>query len=223
MQKMFCEKGDVPLNKSDLNYSLYLVTDGGTKNIDALCQKVEQAIGGGVTLVQLREKTATSREFYEVALRIKAITDRQGIPLIINDRLDIALAVDAAGLHIGQEDLPVAVARKLLGPGKILGVTAATPGDAVKAQNDGADYLGSGAVYPTVTKPGKAILSMAVLSQIKQAVTIPVVAIGGITAENLSPVRQAGVDGVAVVSAVLDSVDPGAAARELIELWTEKQ
>ena len=208
----------------NLDYlKLYLVTDSGLSLGRPIDKVVESAVAGGVTVVQLREKAASTREFYKLAMRLKDILRGTGVPLIINDRLDIALAVDAAGLHIGQEDLPVAVARKLLGPGKILGVTAATPGDAVKAQNDGADYLGSGAVYPTVTKPGKAILSMAVLSQIKQAVTIPVVAIGGITAENLAPVRQAGVDGVAVVSAVLDSVDPGAAARELIELWTEKQ
>lgn len=207
------------LNKSEVNYSLYLVTDGGVKDIDGFCIKVEQALRGGVTLVQLREKTATSREFYDLALRVKALTDRHKIPLIINDRLDIALAVDADGVHIGQEDLPVAVARKLLGPGKILGATAATVVDAVKAQEDGADYLGSGAVYPTGTKPGKAILPMETLAKIKQAVHIPVVAIGGITADNLGAVRQSGVDGVAVVSAIMDSDDPTEAALRMTILW----
>jgi len=210
------------LNKSQVNYSLYLVTDGGDKNIDTFCETVDQAIGGGVTLVQLREKTATSRDFYELALRVKAITDRHNVPLIINDRLDIALAVDADGLHIGQEDLPVAVARRLLGPDKILGATAATVKDAVAAQAAGADYLGSGAVYPTSTKPGKTLLPLTTLSQIKQAVHIPVVAIGGISADNVAPVRQSGVDGVAVVSAIMDSPDPATAARVIKNLWKGK-
>ena len=210
------------MNKSQVNYSLYLVTDGGDKNIDTFCETVDQAIGGGVTLVQLREKTATSRDFYELALRVKAITDRHNVPLIINDRLDIALAVDADGLHIGQEDLPVAVARRLLGPDKILGATAATVKDAVAAQAAGADYLGSGAVYPTSTKPGKTLLPLTTLSQIKQAVHIPVVAIGGISADNVAPVRQSGVDGVAVVSAIMDSPDPATAARVIKNLWKGK-
>jgi thiamine-phosphate pyrophosphorylase len=207
------------LNKSKVEYRLYLVTDDGIKDTAAFCKKVELAIAGGATLVQLREKTATSREFYELALRVKEITHRAGIPLIINDRLDIALAVDADGLHIGQEDLPVTVARRLLGPDKILGVTAATVADALAAQEKGADYLGSGAVYPTGTKPGKAVLPMEILTQIKKAVHIPVVAIGGITALNIGFVRQAGVDGAAVVSAIMNSSDPAAAARELSLLW----
>lgn len=196
------------MNKSQVNYSLYLVTDSNGKDTDTFCNTLEQAVGGGVTLVQLREKTATSREFYELALRVKEITDKNNIPLIINDRLDIAMAVNADGLHIGQEDLPVAVARQLLGPDKILGVTAATVADALAAQVAGADYVGSGAVYPTGTKPGKAVLPLTTLSQIKQAVHIPVVAIGGITVDNMGPVLKSGIDGVAVVSAIMDSPDP---------------
>lgn len=207
------------MNKSKVEYRLYLVTDDGIKDTAAFCKKVELAIEGGATLVQLREKTATSREFYELALRVKELTHRAEIPLIINDRLDIALAVDADGLHIGQEDLPVTVARRLLGPDKILGVTAATVADALAAQEQGADYLGSGAVYPTGTKTGKAVLPMEILRQIKQAVHIPVVAIGGITALNIGFVRQAGVDGAAVVSAIMNSSDPATAARDLSLLW----
>ena len=207
------------MNKSQVNYSLYLVTDGGDKNMDTFCETVNQAIDGGVTLVQLREKTATSRDFYELALRVKAITDKRKVPLIINDRLDIALAVDADGLHIGQEDLPVAVARRLLGPDKILGATAATVKDAIAAQAGGADYLGSGAVYPTSTKQGKALLPLKTLSQIKQAVHIPVVAIGGILADNIGPVRQSGVDGVAVVSSIMNSPDPASTAKEMKRIW----
>ena len=209
------------MTKPKLEISLYLVTDSTDRDMKSFCALVEQALQGGVTLVQLREKSATSREFYQRALRLKEVTDRHQVPLIINDRLDIALAIDAAGLHIGQEDLPVAVARRLLGPDRILGATAATVADALAAQADGADYLGSGAVYPTGTKPGKAIPPLPVLAQIKQAVRIPVVAIGGITADNIGPVRQAGVDGAAVVSAIMDSADPAAAARTLKRLWQE--
>ena len=210
------------MSKLGMEYSLYLVTDSTNRDIESFCAIVDQALQGGVTLVQLREKSATSREFYQRALRIKEVTDRFQVPLIINDRLDIALAVNAAGLHIGQEDLPVAVARRLLGPDKILGATAATVADALAAQAAGADYLGSGAVYPTGTKPGKAILPLSVLTQIKQALRIPVVAIGGITAENIGPVRDAGVDGVAVVSAIMDSADPTTAAKTLKTIWREK-
>lgn len=203
-----------------VDYSLYLVTESGKHDVESFCSIVDQALRGGVTLVQLREKSATSRAFYELALRVKTITDKHHVPLIINDRLDIVLAVDAAGLHIGQEDLPVEVARKLLGTKKILGATAATVADALSAQAAGADYLGSGAVYPTGTKPGKAVLPLAILSQIKQAVRIPVVAIGGITVNNIGLVRQSGVDGVAVVSAIMDSQEPAGAAGKLKALWS---
>jgi thiamine-phosphate pyrophosphorylase len=213
------KRGDAALNKSLVNYSLYLVTDNGDKDGEAFCETVERAIAGGVTLVQLREKMATSRDFYELALRVKAVTDRHNVPLIINDRLDIALAVNADGLHVGQEDLPAAVARRLLGPDKILGVTAATVADALEAQAAGADYLGSGAVYPTGTKPGKAVLPLMTLSQIKQAVHIPVVAIGGISEANIYALRQSKVDGVAVVSAIMGSPDSASAARRLRRLW----
>lgn len=210
------------MDKSKVEYSLYLVTDDGIRDTESFCMKVTRAIEGGVTLVQLREKAATSRAFYELALRLQALTQPAGIPLIINDRLDIALAVNADGLHIGQEDLPAAVARRFLGPDKILGVTAATVADAMAAQEAGADYLGSGAVYPTGTKLGKALLPMEMLVQIKKSVHIPVVAIGGITAENISFVRQAGVDGVAVVNAIMNSSDPSSAAKELRKIWQDK-
>ena len=207
------------LNKAMVDYTLYLVTDSSNRDTESFCAILEKALQGGVTLVQLREKTATSRDFFQLALRAKVIADRYHVPLIINDRLDIAQAVDAAGLHIGQDDLPVAVARNLLGPDKILGATAATVADALTAQKEGADYLGSGAVYPTGTKPGKAILPLEVLKQIKQSVQIPVVAIGGIGADNIAPLRTVGVDGVAIVSAIMDSSDPEQAARTLNSLW----
>lgn len=198
---------------------MYLVTDGGQ---DAnFCNIVQQAIAGGATLVQLREKNLSTADFLDLARQLKHITALHNVPLIINDRLDIALAADADGLHVGKEDLPVALARRLLGPGKILGATAANVADAMAAEQAGADYIGSGAVYPTSTKPGKPVLPLTVLAQIKQAVQIPVVAIGGITPANAAPVLAAGVDGVAIVSAIMASADPFAAAQHFKQIWRE--
>ena len=201
-----------------IDYSLMLVTDH-CSDVDAFCTIVEKALQAGVTVLQLREKTATTRDFYQLALRIKPIARQYNVPLLINDRLDIALAVDADGVHIGQEDLPVAVVRRLIGPDKILGATAATVAAAQTAEREGADYIGSGAMFPTLTKPGKQVLPLNVLAQIKQAVQVPVVAIGGITADNLLTLKITGVDGLAVVSAIMDSADPAAATQEILSRW----
>ena len=201
-----------------IDYSLMLVTDH-CSDVDAFCTIVEKALQAGVTVLQLREKTATTRDFYQLALRIKPIVRQYNVPLLINDRLDIALAVDADGVHVGQEDLPVAVVRRLIGPDKILGATAATVEAAQTAETEGADYIGSGAMFPTLTKPGKQVLSLNMLAQIKQAVQVPVVAIGGITADNLLTLKITGVDGLAVVSAIIDSADPAAATQEILSRW----
>ena len=201
-----------------IDYSLMLVTDH-CSDADVFCAIVEQALQAGVMVLQLREKTAATRDFYQLALRIKSIARQYDVPLLINDRLDIALAVDADGVHVGQEDLPVAVVRRLIGPDKILGATAATVAQALRAETEGADYIGSGAMFPTLTKPGKPVLPMSVLAQIKQAVKVPVVAIGGITADNLLMLKNAGVDGVAVVSAIMDSAEPAAATQEILSRW----
>ncbi len=201
-----------------IDYSLMLVTDH-CSDVDAFCTIVEKALQAGVTVLQLREKTATTRDFYQLALRIKPIARQYNVPLLINDRLDIALAVDADGVHVGQEDLPVAVVRRLIGPDKILGATAATVAAAQTAEREGADYIGSGAMFPTLTKPGKQVLPLNVLAQIKQAVQVPVVAIGGITADNLLTLKITGVDGLAVVSAIMDSADPAAATQEILSRW----
>ena len=201
-----------------IDYSLMLVTDH-CSDVDAFCTIVEKALQAGVTVLQLREKTATTRDFYQLALRIKPIARQYNVPLLINDRLDIALAVDADGVHVGQEDLPVAVVRRLIGPDKILGATAATVAAAQTAEREGADYIGSGAMFPTRTKAGKPVLPMSVLAQIKQAVQVPVVAIGGITADNLMTLKITGVDGLAVVSAIMDSADPAAATQEILSRW----
>lgn len=201
-----------------IDYSLLLVTDH-CENAVTFCSTIESAVQSGATMVQLREKTAGSRDFYELALQVMQITQRYKLPLIINDRLDIALAVGADGVHVGQEDLPVAVVRRLLGPDKIVGATAATVADALRAEAEGADYIGSGAVFPTATKPGKPVLPLTVLTQIKQAVKLPVVAIGGITANNLVELKSTGVDGIAVVSAIMNSDDPAAATKEILSIW----
>jgi thiamine-phosphate pyrophosphorylase len=204
-------------NKLDVNYGLYLVTDRGILGNRDLAEVVEEAIIGGVTVVQLREKITSTLDFYNTALRIKAVTDKYDIPLIINDRLDIALAVDAAGLHVGQNDMPPHIARKVLGPNKILGVSTATLQEALKAQEDGADYIGVGAMFPTNSKSDAKYVTLEDLEKIKQGVKIPVVAIGGINLSNIRQVMEAGADGAAVISAILGKDDIKKAARELWE------
>ncbi|MDU2995770.1 MAG: thiamine phosphate synthase, partial [Clostridium sp.] len=187
----------------NVDYTLYLVTDRDVLRGRDLIKCIEESILGGVTLVQLREKNVTSREFYEIAIKVKEVTSRYNIPLIINDRLDIALAIDADGLHIGQKDLPASVARKILGKDKILGVSAATLQEALKAEKDGADYLGVGAVFSTSTKKDTRDVSYETLSNITASVNIPVVAIGGINESNVTKLKGSNIDGIAVVSCIL--------------------
>ena len=202
-----------------IDYTLYLCTDRGLMSTPTLEEAVEAALKGGVTLVQLREKDCSSREFYDTAVRIKTITDRYQVPLIINDRLDIALAVDAAGLHIGQSDLPADVARRVLGPDRILGVSTATLAEAVKAQADGADYLGVGAMFPTGTKQNTRSVTMEQLAEIRRSVEIPIVVIGGVNEKNCTQFNGTGVDGLAIVSAIIAKPDIEAAAREIKGLF----
>jgi thiamine-phosphate pyrophosphorylase len=204
--------------KYNFSCKLYLVTDRDMlKNID-LCTAIEQAIIGGVTLVQLREKNLTSLELYNTALQVKEITDAYDIPLIINDRLDIMLAVNAAGVHLGQKDIPARAARKLIGESKILGVSTATVEEAILAQQDGADYIGVGALFGTATKSNTRPVTVELLKQIKQSVTIPVVAIGGIKASNLAQLKPANIDGVAIVSDILAKEYIKSAAQEIRKL-----
>ena len=189
--------------KNSINYSLYLVTDKEILKGRDLYKAVEEAILGGVTLVQLREKNISTLEFYNIAIKLKKTTDKYNIPLIINDRLDIALAVDAAGVHIGQSDIPGEIARKLLGKDKILGISASTLNEAIKAQMDGADYIGVGAIFQTSTKNDADSVSINDLKVIKEKVSIPIVAIGGINKENIKLLKDTNINGVAVVSAIL--------------------
>ena len=186
---------------------LYLVTNRYQDSVERFLEKVETACRSGVTIVQLREKNLTTNQYYQLAKQVKEITDAYQVPLIIDDRLDVCLAVDAAGLHIGDDELPVSVARKVLGPEKILGVTAKTVKRALEAETWGADYLGTGAIFPTTTKENAPITLISTLKTICQTVAIPVVAIGGLTSENIDQLIGTGIAGVAVVRDLMQAED----------------
>ena len=205
------------------DYSLYLVTDRMRMSTRTLGEAVEQAVIGGCTLVQLREKEIPALDFYMLALEIKKITDRYGIPLIINDRIDIAMAAGAAGVHIGQQDIPADIARKVIGKDMLLGVSVGSAVEAIDAVKAGADYLGVGAMFPTGTKPDAGFVSMEELGRIRKAVDIPIVVIGGISRENAMLFRPMGVDGLAVVSAVIAQPDIKASAADLKSLFFGKE
>ena len=186
---------------------LYLVTNRYQDSLERFLEKLETACRSGVTIVQLREKNLTTNQYYQLAKQVKEITDAYQVPLIIDDRLDVCLAVDAAGLHIGDDELPVSVARKVLGPEKILGVTAKTVKRALEAEEGGADYLGTGAIFPTTTKENAPITLISTLKTICQRVAIPVVAIGGLTSENIDQLIGTGIAGVAVVRDLMQAED----------------
>ena len=205
--------------KPTVDYTLYLVTDRDLMSTGTLEEAVEKAVCGGCTIVQLREKTASSLEFYENALKVKAVTDKYNVPLIINDRVDIALAIDAAGIHVGQSDLPAGVVRKIIGGEKILGVSANSVEAALKAQQDGADYIGVGALYSTNTKTDAGVIARGQLLEVKKAVNIPVVGIGGINRQNAGELVTTGIDGIAVVSAIISQKDIYGAAKELLDIF----
>ena len=186
---------------------LYLVTNRYQDSLESFLEKVETACRTGVTIVQLREKNLTTNQYYHLAKQVKEITDAYQVPLIIDDRLDVCLAVDAAGLHIGDDELPVSVARQVLGSEKILGVTAKTVKRALEAEEGGADYLGTGAIFPTTTKENAPITLISTLKTICQTVAIPVVAIGGLTSENIDQLIGTGIAGVAVVRDLMQAED----------------
>ena len=186
---------------------LYLVTNRYQDSVESFLAKVETACRSGVTIVQLREKNLTTNQYYQLAKQVKEITDAYQVPLIIDDRLDVCLAVDAAGLHIGDDELPVSVARQVLGPDKILGVTAKTVKRALEAEEGGANYLGTGAIFPTTTKENAPITLISTLKTICQTVAIPVVAIGGLTSENIDQLIGTGIAGVAVVRDLMQAED----------------
>lgn len=207
--------------KAQPDYSIYLVTDDGCLQGRALLDCVREALEGGVTLVQYRAKTASSAEMYAEALQLKALCDSFNVPLIINDRLDIAMAVGAAGVHLGQDDLPCAAARKILGEDYIIGVSAHNPAEAKAALQSGADYLGCGAVFGTATKADVQKLGTEGLAAICKAKGLPVVGIGGVTADNYREVRAAGADGAAIVSGILAQPDIRATVRAIARISSE--
>ena len=186
---------------------LYLVTNRYQDSLESFLEKIETACRSGVTIVQLREKNITTNQYYQLAKQVKEITDAYQVPLIIDDRLDVCLAVDAAGLHIGDDELPVSVTRQVLGPEKILGVTAKTVKRALEAEEGGANYLGTGAIFPTTTKENAPITLISTLKTICQRVAIPVVAIGGLTSENIDQLIGTGIAGVAVVRDLMQAED----------------
>lgn len=196
-----------------VDYTLYLCTDSGLMSCKTVEESVELGILGGCSVVQLREKNASSLELFQLAKRVKQVTDKYNVPLIINDRLDICQAVDAAGVHLGQSDLPCREARRILGAGKLIGVSAALPEEAARAQADGADYLGVGAVFTTSTKTNTRPVATETIRAIRQAVTIPFVVIGGVNPQNITQLYGLGINGAAVISAVISQPDITEAAR----------
>ena len=199
--------------------TLYFITDStGFAEEEFLC-RVEQALKGGVTLLQLREKDKTTREYISLAEKVHKLTKKYDVPLIIDDRIDVAMAVDAEGVHLGQSDMPVDIARRILGDDKIIGATAKTVPQAVQAYRNGADNLGVGAIYPTTTKVKTVITSVDTLKEIVKAVPIPVNAIGGLNKGNMDVLKDSGIAGVCVVSAIMKADNPQTAAEEIKEVF----
>ena len=199
----------------EFDSTLYFITDSTGWSREDFLHRVEQALMGGAALLQLREKDKTTREYIDLAEKVHAIARRYNVPLIIEDRVDVALAIDAEGVHVGQSDMPVALARRLMGKDKIVGATTKTVSQAVSAYEQGADYLGVGAIYPTTTKVKTVLTSPDTLRDICQAVPIPVNAIGGLNKDNIHILTGIPVAGVCVVSAIMKADDPEKAASEL--------
>mgnify|MGYP004555922051 FL=1 len=198
-----------------LDTSLYFITDSTGLSEEEFLHRTEEALQGGVTLLQLREKNRTTREYLSLAEKVHELTRRYGVPLLIDDRLDVAMAMDAEGVHLGQSDLPIRMARRILGPDKIVGATAKTVPQATEAYEQGADYLGVGAIYPTTTKVKTVLTSTDTLRDICKAVPIPVNAIGGLNKTNIDVLCGIPIAGICVVSAIMKADDPRQAAIDL--------
>ena len=195
--------------------SLYFITDSTNFSEDEFLRRIEQALQGGITLMQLREKERTTREYIELAEKVHKLAKKYEVPLIIDDRVDVALAIDAEGVHVGASDMPVAMARRLMGDKKIVGATAKTVPWAKEAYEQGADYLGVGAIYPTTTKVKTVLTSVDTLRDICNTVPIPVNAIGGLNKDNIDILKGIPIAGICVVSAIMKAADPKRAAAEL--------
>lgn len=199
----------------NLDLTLYFITDSTGFSEEEFLKIVEQALKGGVTLLQLREKDKTTKEYIEIAEKVHKLTQKYSIPLIIDDRLDVAMAIDAEGVHLGQSDMPICIARKIWGGDKIIGATAKTVEQAKRAFETGADYLGVGAIYPTTTKVKTVLTSVDTLKEICKAVSIPVNAIGGLNENNINILQDTGIAGICVVSALMKADNPYVAAQKL--------
>ena len=204
-----------------LDTTLYFITDSTCVPEDRFLPVVEAACKGGATIMQLREKDRSTREYMELAKATHEITSQYGIPLIIDDRVDVALAVGAEGVHVGQSDMPVRDARRLLGSEKIIGATTKTVPQALEAYEQGADYLGCGAIYPTTTHVKTVITPVETLKDVVKAVPIPVNAIGGLNKDNIFVLKDSGIAGICVVSAIMKSTDPETATKELKQAFKE--
>lgn len=213
-----CLKGGPELKPDRNSFSLYAITDRTWLKDKSLAKAVEEAIRGGATFVQLREKNIGHDEFVRLALQVKSVTDRYNVPFVINDNIDVALETDSDGVHIGQNDGTVLAARERLGHGKIIGVSAKTVKAAVKAQLEGADYIGAGSVFSTSTKLDAENITIGILKEIADSVSIPVVAIGGINKDNVLKLKGSGIDGICAISAIFGKGDISSAAGELLEL-----
>lgn len=209
------------MNIKASDMTLYAVTDAAWTGEKTLTEQTEEAMKGGITFLQLREKHLPEAEFLKEAIEIRDLARKYQIPFVINDNIEIAQKAEADGVHVGQDDMPVEEVRQILGPDKIIGVSAHNVEEAVRAEQGGADYLGVGAVYPTSTKENTSAVSMEEMKKICQTVSIPVVAIGGIKKDNINVLTGTGVDGIAVVSAIFAAKDIRKAARELLEAVKE--
>ncbi|WP_440970804.1 thiamine phosphate synthase [Peribacillus frigoritolerans] len=205
------------MKKSQIDLSLYLVTEESIA-IEELTKIIAQSVSGGVSIVQLREKNNSSLSFYKKASALKQLLNELSIPLIINDRVDIALAVGAEGIHIGQDDLPLPVVKKMVPEDMIVGVSVSTFEEALEAERNGADYIGVGSVFPTKTKQDATLMALEDLGEICRGVSIPAVAIGGITADNISALSDSGLSGTAVVSAIMNADNPKTASESLLKI-----
>ncbi len=205
----------------DFDPTLYFITDSSPYSESDFLKRVEEALSGGATLIQLREKNRTTREYIHLAEKVHEIAGKYRVPLIIDDRIDVAMAVKSEGVHLGQSDMPVKIARRILGDDVIIGATTKTVEQAREAYSQGADYCGVGAIYPTTTKVKTVLTSTQTLSDICQAVPIPVNAIGGLNKSNLSVLRGIKIAGICVVSAIMHAPDPKQAASELLALAQE--
>lgn len=205
-----------------LNTKMYFITDSSAYDEDEFLFRVEEALKGGVTLLQLREKNRDTREYIQLAQKVHQITEKYNVPLIIDDRVDVAMASDAEGVHLGQSDMPIDTARKILGDNFIIGATTKTVEQAKEACEQGADYLGVGAIYPTTTKVKTVLTSVETLNDICNAVPIPVNAIGGLNKDNIDVLKNCNIKGICVVSAIMKAESPYEATRELIRSAKEK-